>query len=58
MIGLRIAEARRLLRTSAARIADVGAAVGYQNPQYFCTLFRRVTGSSPAEYREGAREKP
>ncbi len=53
VIGLRVAEAKRLLRSSAARIADVGAAVGYQNPQYFCTLFRRLTGCSPAEYREG-----
>jgi two-component system response regulator YesN len=56
VIGLRIAEAKRLLRTSALRIADVGAAVGYQNPQYFCTIFRRIAGSSPAEYREHARE--
>jgi len=58
VIGLRIAEAKRLLRTSAARVADVGAAVGYQNPQYFCTIFRRIVGSSPAEYRERAREAP
>jgi two-component system response regulator YesN len=58
VIGLRIAEAKRLLRTSTARVADVGAAVGYQNPQYFCTLFRRLVGSSPVEYREHAREEP
>lgn len=58
VIGLRIAEAKRLLRTSAARVADVGAAVGYQNPQYFCTIFRRIVGSSPADYREHARETP
>ena len=58
VIGLRIAEAKRLLRTSAVRVADVGAAVGYQNPQYFCTIFRRIVGSSPAEYREHARETP
>jgi two-component system response regulator YesN len=56
VIGLRISEAKRLLRTSAVRVADVGAAVGYQNPQYFCTIFRRIVGSSPAEYREHARE--
>jgi two-component system response regulator YesN len=58
VIGLRIAEAKRLLRTSAARVADIGASVGYQNPQYFCTIFRRIVGSSPAEYREHARETP
>jgi two-component system response regulator YesN len=56
VIGLRIAEAKRLLRITAARVADVGATVGYQNPQYFCTIFRRIVGSSPAEYREHARE--
>ena len=58
VIGLRIAEAKRLLRTSAARVADIGAAVGYQNPQYFCTLFRRATGTSPLEYRERPMEDP
>jgi two-component system response regulator YesN len=58
VISMRIAEAKRLLRTSAVRVADVGAAVGYQNPQYFCTLFRRIVGSSPVEYRERARGEP
>jgi two-component system response regulator YesN len=50
---IRMDEAKKLLRESNARIADVGNAVGYPNAQYFCTLFKKNSGVSPAEYREG-----
>lgn len=49
---LRIKEAKRYLKESNLRIGDVGAKVGYPNTQYFCTLFKRIVGLSPAEYRE------
>jgi two-component system response regulator YesN len=49
---VRVEEAKRLLKESNARIADVGNAVGYPNAQYFCTLFKKITGVSPAEFRE------
>lgn len=50
---IRMDEAKRLLKESNARIADIGNAVGYPNAQYFCTLFKKNTGVPPAEYREG-----
>jgi two-component system, response regulator YesN len=53
VIGLRIEQAKRLLRTTTSRIFDIGEMVGYPNSQYFCTLFRKVCGVSPVEYREG-----
>ena len=53
VINLRIECAKRLLRTTSHRIFDVGEMVGYPNSQYFCTLFRKACGVSPAEYREG-----
>lgn len=53
VIGLRIEHAQRLLRTTTHRIFDIGEMVGYPNSQYFCTLFRKVCGVSPVEFREG-----
>ena len=53
VINLRIESAKRLLRTTTHRIFDIGEMVGYPNSQYFCTLFRKTCGVSPAEYREG-----
>ena len=49
---LRMEKARQLLRTTPMRTAEVGNAVGYPNPQYFTTLFRKTTGMTPMEYRE------
>lgn len=48
---LRIAEARRLLEDGARSIEHVANAVGYNDLQYFRTLFKRHTGFSPAAYR-------
>ena len=49
---LRIKEAKRLLKESNIKIGDIGTRVGYPNTQYFCTLFKRIVGLSPVEYRE------
>lgn len=48
---LRIAEARRLLEDGARSIESVANAVGYNDLQYFRTLFKQHTGFSPAAYR-------
>jgi two-component system response regulator YesN len=53
VINLRIEHAKRLLRTTTNRIFNIGEMVGYPNSQYFCTLFKKACGVSPAEYREG-----
>jgi len=46
------AAAARLLRT-ADPVADVGAAVGWADPNYFARRFRARFGMSPTEYRAG-----
>lgn len=49
---LRMEKAKQLLRETSMRTADVGLRVGYPNPQYFTTLFRKHTGKTPGEFRE------
>lgn len=47
----RVQRAAQLLADSTASVAETGAACGFQDPSYFCKLFRERMGCSPAEYR-------
>lgn len=48
---LRIQRASQLLAASEATVADIAAAVGYEDPFYFARCFRKVMGLSPRAYR-------
>jgi len=47
----RIDRARYLLTATKMQIAEVAAQVGFENPFYFATRFKSVTGLSPRQYR-------
>ncbi len=49
---LRIRKAKELLRDPGNSIKEVSANVGYHDPNYFARVFRRITGSSPSEFRD------
>ena len=49
---VRMREAKRLLRTTNLKSAEIGLRVGYPNAQYFSVLFKKICGVSPIEYRE------
>ena len=51
----RMERARELLAHTPQRIADVAAAVGYDDEAYFARRFRQCVGRSPREYRKAAR---
>jgi two-component system response regulator YesN len=48
---VRIAKAKELLRSSGLRAAEVAERVGYFDPNYFSTTFKKQTGMTPKEYR-------
>jgi two-component system response regulator YesN len=50
--SLRLKRAKELLEVTAYRVGEVGYAVGFNNPTYFSTIFKKYFGISPAEYRE------
>ncbi len=54
--NLRVQKARSLLAGTALRIAQIAAAVGYNDPHYFSWIFRKVSGCTPTEYREADRQ--
>ncbi|MDX1682098.1 MAG: AraC family transcriptional regulator [Phycisphaeraceae bacterium] len=47
----RIDRARRLLQTTDRSITDIALSIGFGSSQYFATVFRRFTGTSPTQYR-------
>ncbi len=49
--GLRIEEAKRLLRETTMRVNEIGQRVGYDNDKHFMKNFKESVGVSPSEYR-------
>jgi transcriptional regulator GlxA family with amidase domain len=55
--GLRINQARELLKHSNLGVAEIAWQLGLQDASYFSQLFRRHCGMSPLSYREAVRGK-
>ena len=51
-------EAKRLLLFTSGTAAEVGYALGFNDPAYFSRFFRRQTGLSPRQYREAGLSSP
>ncbi|MFR5601403.1 MAG: response regulator [Lachnospiraceae bacterium] len=47
----RVEQAKKLLESPTVNVKEVGKQVGYPDSNYFAKVFKRVTGSSPSEYR-------
>jgi AraC-like DNA-binding protein len=50
--ALRMEEAKQILETSDAPTDAVAHMVGYEDPAFFRRLFKRLTGITPARYRQ------
>jgi AraC family transcriptional activator of pobA len=48
----RIARARELLHSTALSVEEISALLGYDAPTSFFRAFKRVTGSTPGEFRQ------
>jgi iron complex transport system substrate-binding protein len=55
VIDLRLAEARRLLSSGSAPIAEIARAVGIADVAHFSKLFRKRHGIPPLRYRQNRR---
>lgn len=53
----RIFESKKLLTDTNLSINEISKAVGYNDCSYFCVVFKRQEGVSPAEYRSAYNER-
>ncbi len=49
---LRIQKSKELLTNTPITVKEIAFEVGFENPDYFCTAFRKRTGTTPIKYRE------
>lgn len=52
LLGIRMEEAKRLLRDTNEAVYSIGEQVGYKDAKYFSQQFIKVVGIKPAEYRK------
>ncbi|WP_245946683.1 helix-turn-helix domain-containing protein [Paenibacillus cellulosilyticus] len=52
LIGLRIDNAKRLLRETDTAVQAISDQMGYSNPTSFIRVFKKIVGLSPGQYRE------
>ena len=56
VLRTRIDRAMALLSARELSVARVGALIGFRTPSHFCTVFRRLTGTTPGAYRAALRQ--
>lgn len=52
LLGIRIEQAKRLLKETDLSIAEVAETSGFSHPAYFSKRFKETTESTPYEYRQ------
>ncbi|ALS28722.1 AraC family transcriptional regulator [Paenibacillus sp. 32O-W] len=53
LTDLRINRAKTLLRETSMKVYEIATAVGYNDLQYFGSLFKKKTGETPKAFRYG-----
>ncbi len=53
-IRLKIQQACKELRLTNRPVSEIAGKVGFEDPFYFSRIFKKVTGLSPRDYRNGA----
>lgn len=53
---IRIRKAMLLFRTTDLKIYEVAEQTGFGTPKYFATIFRKLAGITPTQYRNSVRD--
>ncbi|MEK8210850.1 MULTISPECIES: response regulator [unclassified Paenibacillus] len=55
---IRMGKAKELLQTTDLKVMEISERVGYENPHYFSTVFKKTVGVHPLKYRSDQEEMP
>ena len=56
LTGVRIQQAKQLMKAGGHSIKEISYDVGYQDPNYFSKIFRKFCGISPTQYQKNKGE--
>ena len=56
LIDYRINKAKEELKCTSKKSSEIALDVGYRDPHYFSYMFKKVTGMTPTQYRDGTSE--
>ena len=57
LTAVRIEKAKELLTCTNMKTSDVGFEVGYRDPHYFSSIFKKTVGQPPKEYRRARQDE-
>ncbi|MBI0579331.1 AraC family transcriptional regulator [Neobacillus cucumis] len=57
LINRRMGEAKSLLVATDLKVGEIARIVGYDNPNYFTLLFKKMTGESPRQFKANHQKK-
>jgi len=43
-----------MLSRTQKSVKDISLEIGYNDPNYYCKIFKKITGLTPTEYRAGS----
>ena len=52
-IDLRMDQAKQLLVTTSFNVNEISDRIGYENPESFMKMFKKILGCTPSQYRAG-----
>ena len=52
ILELKILHGKSLLTNTTLSIKEIAYESGFENQEYFCTIFKKKTGSTPMQYRK------
>lgn len=52
LTNIRIQKGKELLKNTDLRIKEIAAQIGYRDAYYFSSVFKKVTGVNPTQYRD------
>lgn len=54
LIEFRINKAKEELKCTSKKSSEIALDVGYRDPHYFSYMFKKITGMTPTQYRDGS----
>lgn len=57
LTDLRIEKSLEMLRATQRSIKEISLEIGYNDPNYYCKIFKKMTGVTPTEYRVSSEKR-